>query len=63
MICLDAEKGVLKTNADLSARETPSRDLAEDHWGTGRELFAGLRELVGGAEQGAMTFELDEQDG
>jgi phosphogluconate dehydratase len=63
LIRLDAEDGVLEVvgAADLDARETPSRDLAGDHWETGRELFAGMRSLVGGAEDGAMTFDLEER--
>jgi phosphogluconate dehydratase len=33
----------------------------DDRWQTGRELFAGLRMLVSGAEEGAMTFQLEER--
>lgn len=63
IIRLDAEKGVLETGADLSGRETSSHDIDADRWGAGRELFAGIRSLVGGAEDGAMTFDLEERDG
>ena len=62
LIRVDAEAGVLECDADLASRETPAHDLAEDRWGTGRELFAGFRSLVGKAEEGAMTFALDERD-
>ncbi|MBT8472264.1 MAG: phosphogluconate dehydratase [Marinicaulis sp.] len=62
IIRLDAEAGVLECDAELGARETPSHDLGADRWGTGRELFAGFRQLVGLAEEGAMTFALKEQD-
>ncbi len=41
------------------AREPAVRDLAEERRGSGRELFAGFRSLVGGAEDGAMTFGLE----
>ncbi len=63
IVRLDAEEGTLEVVgvADLETRETPSRDLAGDRWETGRELFAGMRSLVGGAEDGAMTFDLEER--
>ena len=66
LIRLDAEEGRLDVkvgSAELAARAPLAHDLNADRWGTGRELFAGLRRLVGGAEEGAMTFELHEQDG
>lgn len=63
IVRLDAEAGVLETGADLSGRDTPAHDLDEERWGTGRELFAGFRSLVGAAEDGAMTFRLEENDG
>ena len=62
MLRVDAETGVLECNAELDPRETPTHNLSEDRWGTGRELFAGFRSLVGKAEEGAMTFELAERD-
>ena len=62
MVRVNAETGVLECDAELDPRETPTRDLGEDRWGTGRELFAGFRSLVGKAEEGAMTFELAERD-
>ena len=62
IIRLDAEAGLLDVDAELDGRETPPRDLDQDRWGTGRELFAGFRSLVGKAEDGAMTFELEERD-
>lgn len=61
IILLDAEAGVLETTADLGNRQIPDHDLAAERWGTGRELFAGMRSLVGGAEEGAMTFALEEE--
>lgn len=62
IVRLDAEAGVLEAGADLARRETPPHDLDADRWSAGRELFAGFRSLVGGAEEGAATFELSERD-
>ena len=63
LLRLDAELGVLEVVgvADLDGRESPARDLTAGRWGTGRELFAGLRALVGPAEEGAMSFQLAER--
>ncbi|MEO0878126.1 MAG: phosphogluconate dehydratase [Pseudomonadota bacterium] len=61
IIHLDTEQGVLTTEADLSARKTETPALINDRWGSGRELFAGMRALVGSAEEGAATFLLQEQ--
>ena len=63
IVRVDAEAGVLETSADLSSREVGSSDVDADRWGTGRELFAGFRSLVGSAEEGAMTFALEERHG
>ena len=65
LIRLDAEQGVLEVVGvpELADRDVPHRDLTGDRWGTGRELFAGFRALVGGAEAGAMAMELVEQPG
>lgn len=63
VIRLDAEQGELEVliDADELAVRTPRKPaLEEDRRGTGRELFAGMRSLVTGAEQGAMTFNLEE---
>ena len=64
MVRLDAETGVLQVlvgDEELAAREQASHDLDADRWGAGRELFAGLRSKVNGAEEGAMTFDLHER--
>ncbi len=64
VIRLDAERGVLEVNVsdeDLAAREPLAIDLDTERWGTGRELFAGMRAAVTGAEAGAMTFGLEEK--
>ena len=60
MIKLDATSGVLSVDADLENRTAGVREANGDGAGTGRELFAGLRSLVSGAEQGAMTVQLQE---
>jgi phosphogluconate dehydratase len=61
---LDAKAGTLDVLIDatmLDEREGVTPKLTAEHWGMGRELFAGMRDLVTGAEQGAMTFQLQEQ--
>ena len=59
IVRLDAEAGTLEVlvdAAELAARPTPAPDLSENGFGMGRELFAGLRHLVGRADQGAPAF-------
>lgn len=59
VIRLDADKGELTALVDDSewqAREMAAYDLEGYRYGMGRELFAGFRSLVGGAEDGAATF-------
>ena len=66
MIVLDSETGKLEVMVgaeELAARTIERSDASDEHWGTGRELFQGMRSLVGGAEEGAMTFELQENYG
>jgi phosphogluconate dehydratase len=64
IIHLDAEEGRLKVMVDdgeLNARDKAVSSLDADRWGAGRELFAGMRAIVSGAEEGAMTFHLTER--
>jgi phosphogluconate dehydratase len=64
IICLDAVTGTLTLRVDTATLETrapAAHDLDQDRWGTGRELFAGLRALVGPAEEGAMSLMLEER--
>ena len=64
VIRLDAVAGTLQAlvpEADWAARTVTEVDVSGHHVGTGRELFAGMRQLVSGAEQGAMTFGWTEQ--
>lgn len=63
VIRLDAVTGTLEAmveQAELDSRARSELSIFEEHWGTGRELFAGMRSLVTGAEQGAMSFSLSE---
>ncbi len=60
MILLDSENGVLELLIDekeLASRELAAHDLSKEHYGMGRELFAGFRTLVGGADRGASIFD------
>ncbi|NWG91732.1 MAG: phosphogluconate dehydratase [Parvularculaceae bacterium] len=64
VIRLDALSGTLELKVDaaeLDRRAPTAPDLADQRWGTGRELFAAMRRGVGGAEVGAMTFSLEER--
>lgn len=64
IIRLDADAGVLEvkvSDGDLAGRTPTPATVDADRWGTGRELFAGMRAAVCGAEEGAMTFTLTEQ--
>jgi phosphogluconate dehydratase len=59
LVRLDANAGTLE--ALVSESEWNSRDaeyVSRDtyHHGLGRELFSGMRSLVGGAEEGASSF-------
>ncbi len=63
MIRLDAEAGTLEIiGVDISTRNAGKPDLAGERWGAGRELFAGLRALVGSAEEGAISLQLSEHE-
>lgn len=59
IIRLDAHTGeltLLVDEAELSAREAATYDLSAHQSGMGREMFAGMRSLVSGAEEGASIF-------
>lgn len=59
IIRLDCEAGTLEAKVDpfeFEAREAEPVDLSSSRHGTGRELFAGFRQLVGRADQGASVF-------
>jgi phosphogluconate dehydratase len=59
MIVLDAEQGIIEAQvatAEWLARTPEPIDLSGYHYGLGRDLFAGFRANVLGAEQGAMSF-------
>ncbi|KFC65731.1 Phosphogluconate dehydratase [Devosia sp. LC5] len=60
MIRLDANEGTLTFLGDekeLLARTPATEDLRPQHFGMGRELFAGFRSLVGVADRGASVFQ------
>jgi phosphogluconate dehydratase len=59
MLRLDAEAGTLTFLGDereLMSRTPATEDLRGEHFGMGRELFAGFRALVGAADRGASVF-------
>nr|WP_297459404.1 phosphogluconate dehydratase [uncultured Halomonas sp.] len=59
VVRLDADNGELTALVDdveWQSRELASADLDGYRYGLGRELFAGFRHLVGGAEDGAAVF-------
>ncbi len=59
MIRLDANEGTLTFLGDekeFFSRTPASEDLRPQHFGMGRELFAGFRSLVGVADRGASVF-------
>jgi phosphogluconate dehydratase len=59
MIRLDAHTGeltLLVDEAELAARDCATQDLSAHQFGMGREMFAGMRSLVSGAEEGASIF-------
>ncbi len=60
LLRLDAKIGSLEYLGDakeFAAREVITADLSAAHHGMGRELFSGLRNLVGSADNGASMFE------
>ncbi|HEU4986104.1 MAG TPA: dihydroxy-acid dehydratase, partial [Rhizobiaceae bacterium] len=59
IVRLDADAGtleVLVSADDLAFREPERIDLTPHHFGMGRELFAGFRQLASRADQGAAVF-------
>ena len=59
LLRLDAEVGTLEYLGDAEeflARPAATEDLTDQHYGMGRELFAGFRQLVGTADRGASVF-------
>ncbi|WP_299417255.1 phosphogluconate dehydratase [uncultured Sulfitobacter sp.] len=54
---VDAETGVLEIiTKGVTDRPIATTDLAPNHFGTGRELFANFRQKVGAADTGATIF-------
>ena len=63
MVTLDAVHGTLTVHvleSDMQNRSISKTGKTEAQWGSGRELFAGMRRMVTCAERGAMSFQLDE---
>lgn len=61
MVRVNADTGeltLLVDEATLSKRKAATADLSHQHAGTGRELFAAFRNVVGRADQGASIFEV-----
>jgi phosphogluconate dehydratase len=59
IVRVDAQAGTLEVRiaaAQWAARDAASTDLSASHHGTGRELFALFRNLVGPASTGASIF-------
>lgn len=59
MVRLDSVNGhleVLMEAEEFAARPCARAELEQYHHGLGREMFAGMRQLVGSAEEGASTF-------
>ena len=59
LIRLDANEGTLNFIGDekeFLSRTPATEDLRPQHYGMGRELFAGFRNLVGAADRGASVF-------
>jgi phosphogluconate dehydratase len=59
LIRLDADAGTLQFLGDereFFSRTPATEDLRREHFGTGRELFAGFRAMVGAADHGASVF-------
>ncbi|MEO8883333.1 MAG: phosphogluconate dehydratase [Devosia sp.] len=56
---VDADAGTLTylgDEAELLSRTPATEDIRPQHFGMGRELFAGFRHLVGAADRGASVF-------
>ena len=63
IVRIDAEAGRMDALVDAGeweGRAFAGTELAANHVGHGRELFASMRKLVGPAEQGACSLFLDE---
>ena len=56
MIHIDAAAGSIQVDADLNSRPHPAPDLSANTRGLGRDLFAGFRQAVGGADSGGSVF-------
>ena len=63
VIRLDAEAGVLEVNVpsnEFALRAPVAFEAGDTAWGLGRDLFGGFRSTVTGAEEGAVSFVLED---
>jgi len=63
MIYLNTHTGVLEvrlSEAELNSRSNASAELADSHFGVGRELFAHMRLAVSTPEEGATVFRFED---
>lgn len=65
IILLDSERGILEAKVDpdeWAGRQPEPVDLSRNRWGMGRELFDVFRANASDAEQGAMSFMVEEPE-
>ena len=65
VIELDTQTGHMTLHVDeaeLTAREAKVTDVASHQIGMGREMFAGMRSTLTGAEQGACSLFVGQDD-
>jgi phosphogluconate dehydratase len=63
VIRVDAEAGMLEVKippTEFAQRTPVAFEAGDAAWGLGRDLFGGFRAAVSGAEEGAMSFALDD---
>lgn len=53
---ITGELTALVDEQEWAARDIPTPDLSKNHYGVGRELFAGFRSIASSAETGAMSL-------
>ena len=53
---ITGELTALVDEQEWAARDIPTPDLSKNHYGVGRELFAGFRSITSSAETGAMSL-------
>jgi phosphogluconate dehydratase len=64
LMLVDGETGLLQvfvSDEELAKRPAATRDMSENYYGMGREIFGGLRTVMTGAEQGACSLFITEE--